>query len=84
MIANREAVTGLKNGESALVVELRGNDRVVRKLEAMGIMPGTTVRKKCESPMRGPVVLEMKGILYAVGRGLAQRIIVEMPALLQP
>jgi Fe2+ transport system protein FeoA len=81
MTVNRESVTGLKNGESAMVVEVRGTDRIVRKLEAMGIMPGTAIRKKSSSPLHGPVVLEKQGMLFAIGRSLAQRIIVEMPRM---
>jgi len=73
----RGEVTRLKNGETAKVVELRGSDRIIRKLEAMGIMPGMTIRKKSNSPMGGPIVLEKGGMLFAVGRGLAHRIIVE-------
>jgi Fe2+ transport system protein FeoA len=42
-------------------------------------MPGMMVKKKCESPMRGPIVLEKQGVLYAVSRSLAQRIIVATP-----
>ena len=77
--ALREDLTRLETGATAKVVELRGSDRTIRKLEAMGIMPGMTILKKGESPMRGPIVLEKEGMLFAVGRHLAQRIIVEKP-----
>jgi Fe2+ transport system protein FeoA len=77
MTHHHEEVTRLHNGQSARIVALRGGDRAVRKLAAMGINPGMIIRKKSQSPLNGPVIIEKDGMLFALSRSLAQRIIVE-------
>ena len=57
-------------------MELQGGHQVVGKLEAMGIVAGTTIAKKSASLMRGPIVLQKGAMQIAIGFGLAKRIIV--------
>lgn len=70
-------LTQLENGESAKVVELQGGQEVINKLEAMEIIPGAVILKKSASFMKGPVVIEKGNMQFAIGYGMAKKIIVE-------
>lgn len=69
--------TQLVNGTSARVIKLNGAGHLAAKLAAMGILPGTVIRKKSDSFLRGPIVIEKDPVQIAIGYGMAQRIIVE-------
>jgi Fe2+ transport system protein FeoA len=70
-------VTELENCESARVVELVGGGKTAGKLAALGIVPGATITKKSASPMKGPVILEKGLSQFAIGYGMARRVMVE-------
>ncbi|MGB7567171.1 MAG: FeoA family protein [Chitinivibrionales bacterium] len=70
-------LTQLDNGASARVMELRGGHHMMGKLEAMGIVPGSTIIKKGSSIMKGPIVLRKGATQLAIGYATAQRIMVE-------
>lgn len=70
-------LTQLDNGASARVAELKGGRQFVGRLEAMGIVPGTTITKSSSSIMKGPVVLKKGSTQIAIGYAMAQRIMVE-------
>lgn len=76
-LAGRIMLTQLDNGASARVMELRGGHQMVGKLEAMGIVPGSTITKKGSSIMKGPIVLRKGATQLAIGYAMAQRIMVE-------
>jgi ferrous iron transport protein A len=67
----------LAPGQKAAVREIRGGHRLAERLAAMGIAPGTRLRKKSAALLRGPVVLEIGSMQVALGRGIAEKIIVE-------
>jgi ferrous iron transport protein A len=67
----------LDKGKKGIVIELQGGQQFVSKLEAMGILRGSTIRKKSASLLRGPVVVEQGFSQLAIGYGIAKRIIVE-------
>lgn len=69
--------TQLVNGTSARVIRFSGTGHLAAKLAAMGIAPGTVIRKKSDSFMRGPIVIQKGPVQLAIGYGMAQRIIVE-------
>lgn len=70
-------LTQLENGTSAKVIELRGGHQYANKLEAMEIIPGAIIVKKSASLMKGPIVIEKGNAQFAIGYGMAKKIIVE-------
>jgi len=68
----------LKNGQSAVVVELKGGHQFTGKLESLGIVPNITIVKKSAGLMRGPIVLSKGAMQIAIGYGLAQRVMVSI------
>lgn len=74
--SNNIDITQLNNGEKAKVIELFQNNNIARKLEAMGIIPGTIITKKSSILSKGPIIIEKGQTQLAIGYELAQNIIV--------
>lgn len=71
------AVTRLCDGSYARVVAVQGDVKAAKRLAAMGLVPGAVIFKKTSSPFRGPVVLEKGATQFAIGYGMALRIVVQ-------
>jgi ferrous iron transport protein A len=65
----------LPTGSKAKIVEIRGGPNFIQRLYQMGLTPGTTVEVVMNS--RGPVVIRVRGVTVALGRGMAARVFVE-------
>lgn len=70
-------LTQLKNGKSAQVIKVQGDHQFIDRLEAMGILPDTTIVKKSASLMKGPIVIEKGEMQLAIGYEMAQKILVK-------
>jgi Fe2+ transport system protein FeoA len=83
-------LSDLKDGESGLVVSI-GNIRdsgdtgragrgwkFRKRLEDMGLTPGTEVTVVRSAPFNGPLEVYTRGSKLAIGRGMAERIFVEV------
>lgn len=64
-------------GELVRVVDILGGCGIALRLEALGIRPGTSIIKRSEMFMRGPVTVEAHGAQIAIGYGMASKILVE-------
>jgi Fe2+ transport system protein FeoA len=84
-------LTKLKDGESGTIVSIttshgRGHAYGHRyhqwgfkkRLEDMGLTPGTEVTVVKSAPFHGPVELKVRGARMAIGRGMAERILVKV------
>lgn len=65
----------LKNNVSAKVIAIEGGRGFIDKLERLGIREGSAIVKI--SHASGPVVIKTKGVHLAVGRGMAEKIMVQ-------
>ena len=70
-------LTQIGTGEAARVLQLHGGREMVGKLEAIGIVAGAVIVKKSAILARGPIVLEKGTVQFAIGYGMAKRILVE-------
>lgn len=59
------------------VVQVQSGVRAAQRLSELGILPGTTIRKISQAPFRGPLQIEVRGTRLAIGRGIAQKIMVK-------
>jgi len=50
---------------------------MVRRLAEMGLTPGTEVMVVRSAPMRGPIEVSLRGVSLALGRGIANRVLVK-------
>jgi Fe2+ transport system protein FeoA len=70
-------LTRIDPGKGAVITRLEGGHEIQHRLRAMGVKEGKTLRVVTRYPLSGPVVVEIDGRSTTIGRGLAQRILVE-------
>ena len=85
-------LSDLRDGESGTITSVgvsrgisRGGGRRARRgwgfrkrLEDMGLTPGTKVTVVKSAPFNGPLEIHVRGSRLAIGRGMAKRIFVEV------
>lgn len=84
-------LTELRDGEKGIITSIkasqgrgrggRGAGRswgLKRRLEDMGLTPGTKIAVVKSAPFRGPLEVYVRGSRLAIGRGMAERILVEV------
>jgi Fe2+ transport system protein FeoA len=81
-------LTALKDGETATIVsidtasssEQRSRRRwgFMKRLMDMGLTPGTKVTVVKSAPFHGPIEVIVRGSRLALGRGVAERVLVEV------
>lgn len=70
-------LTQLESGESGIVTEIKGGQGIIRRLDALGISPGTKIVKVSAMILHGPVVVRVKNTELALGFGMANKILVK-------
>jgi ferrous iron transport protein A len=68
-------ILDLKKSETGQVKEVSGNDSVSRRLEDMGIVPGSNISLERKSPLGGAVILSLRGYQLAIRKAEAKRIV---------
>jgi ferrous iron transport protein A len=63
-------------GSRVRVVEIQHHSGQARRLMELGVVPGAVIRVVSNSA--GPIVIEVGSARFAIGRGLARRIVVEV------
>ena len=82
-------LTHLRNGESGAIISINasashhhsGRRRkwgFQKRLEDMGLTPGTRITMVKSAPFHGPIELRVRGSRLAIGRGMAERILVSV------
>jgi ferrous iron transport protein A len=67
-------VFDLKPGEKAYIHSLEGNDKLVKRLMALGCIEGTEVTFKTKAPLGDPVVINFRGFDLAIRKCDAKNI----------
>lgn len=78
-------LTALKDGEAAVLTSIKagygigrgGGWRFGMRLMDLGLTPGTRVKVVKSAPFHGPIEILVRGSRLALGRGMAERILVE-------
>ncbi len=65
----------LPAGARARVVQVNAGPRLSMRLFEMGIVPGSVVEVVANN--RGPILIRVRGVTLAIGRGMAKKILVE-------
>jgi DtxR family Mn-dependent transcriptional regulator len=68
----------MQSGQDGEVISLDAGREAKRRLEAMGLTPGTKIRIARTAPFGGPVEITVRGSCLALGRGMANRILVKV------
>jgi ferrous iron transport protein A len=70
-------ITSLPEGKNAIVSEIKGGRGLVRRLEALGIREGKSIKKISSMFMRGPITVRVGHTQISIGYGMASKIMVE-------
>lgn len=85
-------MTDLRDGESGIITSIKTRHRrrhrehrrvrrdwgLRKRLEDMGLTPGTKVMVVKSAPFHGPLEVYVRGSRLAIGKGMAERIFVEV------
>ncbi|MDH5448497.1 MAG: ferrous iron transport protein A [Candidatus Bathyarchaeota archaeon] len=82
-------LTRLRDGERGVIISINASSSHRRRrhhrkwgfqkrLEDMGLTPGTKVTVVKSAPFHGPIELQVRGSRLAIGRGMAERILVSV------
>jgi ferrous iron transport protein A len=72
-------LTQLGAKKTAVIKEILGGYEVARRLESMGIRPGKGITMISTHFWRGPVTIMVGKSKVAIGHGMAQKVIIEVP-----
>ena len=71
-------LTKLKIGDKARITRLEGGQGFQKNVRSRGIREGKILEVVTRHPIGGPIVIEIDGRETAIGRGMANRIYVEV------
>ncbi len=79
--SKKRKVPSLYSAKSGSCVQvLTVAEPLVDQLARQGLRPGDVVLVKNRAPLGGPILIEVRGAVIALGRGLARRITVKAMA----
>lgn len=70
----------IEKGIQVKIASFEGEPRYMTKLNKYGLYPGDLARVVRFAPFDGPVLLEVRGMEIALGKNIAERILVEVEA----
>ena len=74
----------LRPRDSGRVAFTRGGGAASQRIADMGLCPGAEVRVVNAAPFHGPIEVEVRGTRLALGRGLADKVYIEVGAASEP
>ena len=72
-----KCLTECDMGAELVVVSVNAGLRAKQRLANLGIVPGSLIVKKKSAPFRGPLEIYVRGSSLVIGRGLAEKVIVQ-------
>ncbi|MBN3040035.1 MAG: ferrous iron transport protein A [Candidatus Omnitrophica bacterium] len=72
------SIAQLKDGQDAKVISVCGGINCRRRLESLGLREGTHIKKIKGLFNHGPVIIKAGHTQIALGKGLAQKVMVEL------
>ncbi len=68
----------LEKGMKAKIISIDSGRMAKRRMEEMGLTPGTKIEIGRKAPVGGPVEICVRGSCLVIGKGLAKKVIVEI------
>lgn len=77
--SNEEIISlaSLFEGEKGVITHAFGGFGLVRRLAEMGLTPGVEIKLLRKCPFRGPLQIEVRGSVLALGYGIASKVFVK-------
>jgi len=67
----------LKPGQKGVIASVKGNCKVTQRLADLGLTPEATIFMLKAAPFNGPVEVAVRGSKLAIGREIAENILVQ-------
>ncbi|MDK2980853.1 MAG: ferrous iron transport protein [Chloroflexota bacterium] len=67
----------VNNGNWVKVTKVAGGIEMERRLAQLGFLPGNKIRIIRSAPFHGPLLLDVEGREIVLGRGVANKVMVE-------
>ncbi len=77
---NQITLTQMAEGQTGTVVQIQGDDVLIKRLEDMGIRPGKKITKQNTMMFHGPVTVLVDRVQVALGYGMAGAVVIEVDA----
>ena len=71
-------LSSLKPNQSGKIIRIEGGYGLQRKLRILGIREQKIVKVVARQPIQGPIVIQIDNRQTTIGRGMANKIIVEI------
>lgn len=71
------SICDLKPGEKAFVKDIYGNEKLAKRLLALGCIKGTEVSVKKVAPFGDPIIINLRGFDLAIRKNDAKNISIE-------
>jgi ferrous iron transport protein A len=68
------SVCDLKPGQKALIEKVLGNEKLSKRLQALGCIEGTEIELKTTAPFGDPIVVNLRGFDLAIRKNDAKNI----------
>lgn len=68
-------LNGLRPGESGIIKKIEGNNKLTKRLFALGCIEGTEVKMKTIAPLGDPIIINLRGFDLAIRKKDAENII---------
>lgn len=66
-------LSALSSGEHGEIVQLNAGKEAVRRMVSLGLIPGTKIAV-IQNPKYGPLIVSVRDVRVAMGRGEAQKV----------
>ncbi len=76
---NVVALSTLKENQEGTIAFIRGENKVLRRLNDLGLTPGTKISISRIAPLKGPVEIAVRGCKLALGDEIVCNVFVENP-----
>ncbi len=76
---NVVALSTLKKNQEGTIAFIRGENKVLRRLNDLGLTPGTKISISRIAPLKGPVEIAVRGCKLALGDEIVCNVFVENP-----
>ena len=67
----------MQKDRTGIIININAGMRATRRLTSLGLVPGTKIMKISSAPFYGPVQLRVRNTRLAIGRGLAEKILIK-------
>lgn len=71
------SICELRPGNKALIDSLGGDEKLIKRLMALGCIEGTEIAVKRVAPLGDPIVLNLRGFNIAIRKNDAKNILVK-------